>query len=100
MELQAKKAERYRALKSQLREKDLLSAALQQRALNEAIVAYESQLTDAENRFIEHVTALRSKETESETGAAFADGGRARNRRSTGDRLPTQGSDPNRGAKD
>jgi chromosome segregation protein len=67
MELQAKKAERYRALKSQLKEKDLRYAAIQQRALNEAISGYESQLMDVENRFTEHVTALRSKETESET---------------------------------
>src|SRR5438132_5370365 len=58
MELQAKKAERYRALKAQLKEKDLLYAAIQQRALNEEISAHAYQLTDAENRFTEHVTAL------------------------------------------
>ena len=67
MELQAKKAERYRALKAQLKEKDLLCAAIQQRVLNEEISGSESQLRDAENRFTEHVTALRSKEAESET---------------------------------
>ena len=67
MELQAKKAERYRALKAQLKEKDLLYAAIQQRVLNQEISSAESQLTDAENRFVEHVTALRSKEAESET---------------------------------
>src|SRR5215468_8344674 len=67
MELQAKKAERYRALKSQLKEKVLLYASIQQRVLNEEIADSESQLTDAENRFIEHVTALHSKEAESET---------------------------------
>ncbi|HXV79662.1 MAG TPA: chromosome segregation protein SMC, partial [Candidatus Binatia bacterium] len=67
MELQAKKAERYRSLKSQLREKDLLCAAIQQHALNEEIAGYESQLNDAENRFTQHVTALRSKEAASET---------------------------------
>ena len=67
MELQAKKAERYRALKAQLKEKDLLYAAIQQRALNEEISGSECQLADAENRFTEHVTALRSKEAESET---------------------------------
>src|SRR5215475_10235053 len=43
MELQAKKAERYRALKSQLKEKDLLYASIQQRVLNEEIAACESQ---------------------------------------------------------
>jgi chromosome segregation protein len=67
MELQAKKAERYRALKAQLKEKDLRYAAIQQRALNEEISGSECQLTGAENRFTEHVTALRSKEAESET---------------------------------
>ena len=67
MELQAKKAERYRALKAQLREKDLLYAAIQQRVLRQEISATESQLRDAENRFTEHATALRSKEAESET---------------------------------
>jgi chromosome segregation protein len=66
MELQAKKAERYRALKAQLKEKDLLHATIQQRTLKEAIAAYETQLTDAENRLVAHVTCLRSKEAESE----------------------------------
>src|SRR6266403_275120 len=66
MELQAKKAERYRTLKAQLKEKDLLHAVIQQRGLNEEISGYESQLTDAENRFTEYVTALHSKEAESE----------------------------------
>src|SRR5204862_7604355 len=36
MELQARKAERYRALKTELREKDLARAALQQAELNDA----------------------------------------------------------------
>jgi chromosome segregation protein len=66
MELQAKKAERYRALKSELREKDLSCAALVRQALREELSGYESQLLQVENRFTEHVTALRSKEAESE----------------------------------
>src|SRR6266481_664481 len=66
MELQAKKAERYRTLKAQLKEKDLLHAVIQQHGLNKEISGYESQLTDAENRFTEYVTALHSKEAESE----------------------------------
>jgi len=41
MELQAKKAERYRALKGELREKDLALAALQKAELNEAIAGAE-----------------------------------------------------------
>jgi chromosome segregation protein len=66
MELQAKKAERYRALRAQLKEKDLLHASIQQRALKQAIAAYETELTDAENRLVAHVASLRSREAESE----------------------------------
>ena len=66
MELQAKKAERYRALKTQLKEKDLLHATIQQRALQETIAAYESELTQAEDRLVAHVASLRSREAESE----------------------------------
>jgi chromosome segregation protein len=66
MELQAKKAERYRALKSQLKEKDLLHATMQQRALKQATAAYEAQLTDTENRLVAHLATLRAKEAESE----------------------------------
>src|SRR5207244_10427082 len=46
MELQAKKAERYRALKAELRQKDLALAALQRRVLHQEIIAYETPLTD------------------------------------------------------
>jgi chromosome segregation protein len=66
MELQAKKAERYRALKAQLKQKDLLHAGMQRRALHEEVSGYEARLTDAENRFTEHMTVLHSKEAESE----------------------------------
>src|SRR5438309_1219390 len=66
MELQAKKAERYRALKAELRDKDLACAALQRRVLNEEIIAYETQLADAENHLIEHLASLDAKEAESE----------------------------------
>ena len=67
MELQAKKAERYRALKAELRQKDLAFAALQRLALHEATVQLEAQLTDAENRLTGYLTSLRSKEAESES---------------------------------
>ena len=67
MELQAKKAERYRALKAELRQKDLALAACQRQALNEAIAQHEAQLAQAENRLTECLTSLRSKEAESET---------------------------------
>src|ERR687897_2326830 len=49
MELQAKKAERYRALKAQLKEKDLIHVAIQRQALNAEISAYERQWIEAEN---------------------------------------------------
>jgi chromosome segregation protein len=66
MELAAKKAERYRALKAELREKDLACAALQRQALNEEIARFEAQLTGAENRLAEHLSSLHAKEAESE----------------------------------
>ncbi|HSF57098.1 MAG TPA: chromosome segregation protein SMC, partial [Candidatus Binatia bacterium] len=66
MELQAKKAERYRALKAQLKEKDLLQATIRQRALQQTIADCESQLTEAENRLVAQLASLRSREAESE----------------------------------
>jgi len=67
MELQAKKAERYRALKAELREKDLTWAALQRRALTDELAQYETQLAEAEGRHIQHATTLHAQEAESET---------------------------------
>jgi chromosome segregation protein len=67
MELQAKKAERYRALKTELREKDLVWAGIQRQNLNSEISRYEAQLTDVENRQAHYLTSLRSSEAESET---------------------------------
>jgi chromosome segregation protein len=66
MELQAKKAERYRALKAELRDKDLAYAAMQRFTLAEEIAAQETHLADAENRLTGHFTALHAKEAESE----------------------------------
>ena len=66
MELQARKAERYRALKAELKEKDLACAALFQQQLNEDIGRHHADLTGAENRLAEQMAALRSKEAESE----------------------------------
>ncbi len=67
MELQAKKAERYRALKTELKEKDLACAVLQRNAFNDEIAARERGLVDIEERLSNHLTALHSKEAESET---------------------------------
>src|ERR671923_2501699 len=66
MELQAKKAERYRALKAELRQKDLALATLQRQGLNEEIAAHEARFEDAENRLTGHLAALRAKEANSE----------------------------------
>ena len=67
MELQAKKAERYKILKAELREKDLLCANLHRQALNQEIATYENRLADAENRLAEYLNNLHGKESESET---------------------------------
>jgi chromosome segregation protein len=67
MEQQARKAERYRALKAELREKDLVWAGMQRDVLRSQISQYEAQFADAERRHVQHLTALRSREAESET---------------------------------
>ncbi|HET8563450.1 MAG TPA: chromosome segregation protein SMC [Candidatus Binatia bacterium] len=67
MELQARKAERYRALKSELREKDLSWGSMQGQALGEEISQNEMQLIDTESRLTEHLAVLRAREAESES---------------------------------
>jgi len=67
MELQAKKAERYRALKSELKGKELAFALLQREGFNQEITRQEAQLASVENRWAEVVAALRSKEAENES---------------------------------
>jgi chromosome segregation protein len=66
MELQAKKAERYRSLKAELKEKDLTCAVLQRNAFNDEIAERERALADTEQQLSGHLAALRSKEAESE----------------------------------
>ncbi|HEX2242888.1 MAG TPA: chromosome segregation protein SMC, partial [Gammaproteobacteria bacterium] len=66
MELQAKKAERYKALKADLRDKDLLCASLHRQSLNQEIATQEGYLADAENRLAEYANTLHGKESESE----------------------------------
>ncbi|MGH7927783.1 MAG: chromosome segregation SMC family protein, partial [Candidatus Binatia bacterium] len=66
MELQAKKAERYRALKAELKEKDLACAVLQRNAFNGEIAERERRLADTEERLSGHLTSLHSKEAQSE----------------------------------
>lgn len=66
MELQAKKAERYRALRSELKEKDLAFGVLQRDAFRQEIVRQEEQLAQVENQLAEHFAALHRKEAENE----------------------------------
>jgi chromosome segregation protein len=66
MELQAKKAERYRALKGELREKDLIVAGRQRQIMVEEAAGCEAQLAVLENRLAEHLNSLHAKEAESE----------------------------------
>jgi chromosome segregation protein len=67
MELQAKKAERYRALRSELREKDFAFTTLQRDALHGDIAQQEAQLANVEDRLAEHLAMLHSKEAENES---------------------------------
>jgi chromosome segregation protein len=67
MELQAKKAERYRALRSELREKDFAFTALQREALHREIAQQEQHLSEVENRLAEHLATLHGKEAENES---------------------------------
>jgi len=67
MELQAKKAERYRALKSELREKELAFNYLQRESHRQEIARQESQLADVENRLAEQLASLHAREAENES---------------------------------
>ncbi|MBI2347824.1 MAG: chromosome segregation protein SMC [Deltaproteobacteria bacterium] len=66
MELQAKKAERYRGLKKDLKEKELVWAARQRKGLEEEIAAHETKLKAVEDRLAELAASLHSKEAEVE----------------------------------
>ena len=67
MELQARKAERYRGLKGELREKELSWGAMQGRTLAAEISQNETQLMETESCLTEHLALLRSREAESES---------------------------------
>ncbi|HUF43628.1 MAG TPA: chromosome segregation protein SMC [Verrucomicrobiae bacterium] len=67
MELQAKKAERFRAVKSDLKEKELALSYLQRENHREVIAEQESQLAEMENRLAEYLAALHAKEAENES---------------------------------
>jgi chromosome segregation protein len=67
MELQAKKAERYRALRAELKGKDLALAFLQREALTEDIARQEGRLADVENCLAQHLASLHGQEAENES---------------------------------
>ncbi len=67
MELQAKKAERYRALKQELREKEIAWANRQRSELEQEISSHEATLRTVEDRFIQLSVSLRAKESEAES---------------------------------
>ena len=66
MELQAKKAERYRAIKQELRQKELAWANGQRCALESEIAAHEAALKETEDGLIEVTASLNAKESEAE----------------------------------
>lgn len=67
MELQAKKAERYRAVKKDFKEKEIAWATIQRKGLEDEIAAREEKLKAAEDRLIQLTASLHSKEAESES---------------------------------
>ncbi|HME61558.1 MAG TPA: hypothetical protein VKH62_09940, partial [Candidatus Binatia bacterium] len=67
MELQAKKAERYRALKSDLKDKELACAFLHRETFTQEIARQENQLTGVENRLSEHLASMHGQEAENES---------------------------------
>ncbi|MGZ8529694.1 MAG: chromosome segregation protein SMC [Candidatus Binatia bacterium] len=67
MELQAKKAERYRALRAELREKDFAFTAMQRDAFHGEIAQQEQRLAAVENRLAEYLATLHGKEAENES---------------------------------
>jgi chromosome segregation protein len=78
LELQAKKAERYRALKQEMKEKDLSWASWQRRDLEEEIAGCEARLGSVEDRAAQLFAALHAREADSEaTRVSLLDAERA-----------------------
>ncbi len=67
MELQAKKAERYRALRTELKDQELSFSVLQRDGFQQEITRQEGQLAAVENQLAENQAALRRKESENES---------------------------------
>src|SRR3990172_8093435 len=66
MELQAKKAERYKSLKQELKEKDLAYTTLLRQKLDEEIARHQEELAGSEARLAEQLASLHSHEAKSE----------------------------------
>ncbi|MDP7561001.1 MAG: AAA family ATPase, partial [Planctomycetota bacterium] len=66
IELQAKKAERFKAMREELKGKEVSSAALQRKNLEEEISVVEEKLAQVEDRFAQAVASLHAKEAEIE----------------------------------
>jgi chromosome segregation protein len=67
MELQAKKAERFKALREELKQKEIMLGGVQRGELEVAVANYASKLSAAENQVLHQVSRLRSQEAESES---------------------------------
>ena len=67
MELQAKKAERYRAVKQELRDNEVVWANLVRSGLAQEIAGHEAALKEVEDRLIQLSTSLDAKESEAES---------------------------------
>ena len=90
MELQAKKAERYKALKAELREKDLLWASVQRQTLNDEIAKQEGHFTDAERSSGRIPKLFARQRVRERNGTLFTDGAGKRNQSRTGESYTRQ----------
>ncbi len=66
LELQAKKAERYKSLKTELKEKEISWTAHQKQALDSEIGGHEAKLKAVEDQLIQLLASIHSKEAQSE----------------------------------
>lgn len=66
MELQARKAERFRSLRGELKDKELLSATLQRKDLEGEISGCGENLRTVEDQSVQYIVSLHSKEAEGE----------------------------------
>ncbi|MGH7845776.1 MAG: chromosome segregation protein SMC, partial [Candidatus Binatia bacterium] len=67
MELQAKKAERFKAVREELKQKELCLGSLQCRELQFEIAECRTKLTAADDKLLALVSSLRTQEAESES---------------------------------